>query len=724
MTKVLEAIISAPSPVRSQWLSPDLAVREVLAFERRFGSGHLKLACHAALPLILSPTLLNLIRINFFEEDEVLWIAETDFLLSSLCCPVGDGLFEVEPAIREVLLIELEDQFDWVRPFELASFLQSYLAHKTGLDRASNILRTQHWIAQAYLNPDQLVAEFKDFLDSSLADESLAGITNQTLAANTLELIAEPLSRSSRWEDYQYLVSNTNLLAQLLYEDEKKLKKKLNSKNLQNSGEINLISPPLLRLLETLQEPNTVNAPKSILSQTDPIESEQAQEELLHDALHDELTRLPNRTLLINRLRRAIERTKSGDDYRFAVLLLDLDRFEVVNDSLGNAIGDQLLIAIARHLETYITTKDTIARLDGNEFAILLEDVKDLTDATHLAERILERWSSPFNINGQEILTTASIGIVLSEARHDRPEELLRDVDLAMYQAKSQGRGRYEIFDIATHNQALAFLQFENNLRRAVMGTHSDSPSQELQLRYQPIVSLETGRIIGFEALVYWQHPEQGLILPTEFIPTAEETGLIVPLEQWSLSEACRQLRSWQQHFPESQHLSINVNFSSKQFSQIDLTQQISQILKQNTLASGDLKLELNGFMEDIKAVEVLEQLKSLGVKLLLDNFGEGFASLSYLHRFPFDTLKLPESFVSRMETDNDGAEIIRTVTTLAHNLDINIVAEGVETEEQMMQLTALGVEYGQGHFFAQPLTYEEVEALITSVPHWLNAFT
>lgn len=461
-------------------------------------------------------------------------------------------------------------------------------------------------------------------------------------------------------------------------------------------------------------------------SQTDITERKQAEQQLLHHALHDNLTGLANRALFMDRLQQAIERSKRITGYRFAVLFMDLDRFKVLNDSLGHIVGDQLLIAIARRLESCLRSVDTIARLGGDEFTVLLEGIRDAEDACHLAERIHQALQAPFNLDSQEVFTSVSIGIALNEADCDRPEDLLRNADTAMYRAKTLGRSRHALFDMAMHKRAVALLQLETDLRRAVAISASPLQPQEFRIHYQPIVALETGKISGFEALVRWQHPERGLISPGEFIPLAEDTGLIVPLGQWILSEACRQLQQWQQQFSPDLPLSVSVNLSTKQFTQPSLLDQISRLLHRSELQNAawqiNLKLEIteSAIMENPEAAKtLLEQLKAMGVQLLIDDFGTGYSSLSYLHRFPIDTVKIDQSFISHMSTDSESAEIVRAIVSLAHNLGMNVIAEGVELAEQLRQLRSLGAEYGQGFFFAKPLDREEVEALMQKEPAW-----
>lgn len=461
-------------------------------------------------------------------------------------------------------------------------------------------------------------------------------------------------------------------------------------------------------------------------SQTDITERKQAEHQLLHHALHDNLTGLANRALFMDRLQQAIERSKRIPGYKFAVLFMDLDRFKVLNDSLGHIVGDQLLVAIARRLESCLRAIDTIARLGGDEFTILLEGIRDAEDACFLAERIHFALEAPFSLSGQEVFTSVSIGIALNETEYDRPEDLLRNADTAMYRAKTLGRSRHALFDTAMHKRAVALLQLETDLRRALTASHNAFGSQEFRIQYQPIVALETGKISGFEALVRWHHPERGLISPSEFIPLAEDTGLIVPLGEWILTEACRQLRQWQQQFTSDFALSISVNLSTKQFSQPCLIEQVRQLVNHPELKPSHLRLNLkleiteSAIMENPETAQsMLEQLKAMGVQLLIDDFGTGYSSLSHLHRFPIDTVKIDQSFISHMSTDSESAEIVRAIVSLAHNLGMNVIAEGIEMAEQLHQLRSLGAEYGQGYLFAKPLNSEEAEKLMQQEFAW-----
>ncbi|HEV7858980.1 MAG TPA: EAL domain-containing protein [Pyrinomonadaceae bacterium] len=438
-------------------------------------------------------------------------------------------------------------------------------------------------------------------------------------------------------------------------------------------------------------------------------ELEESREHFRHAAFHDALTGLPNRTLFADFVKLAIERAKRQDVYSFAVLFLDLDRFKYINDSLGHTYGDQLLIEIARRLEKCLRSVDTVARFGGDEFAILLDGIKDSSDAIKVAQKIEEELLLPFNLGRHEAFTSASVGIALSTTGYEHPDDILRDADTAMYRAKDAGKARYELFDTEMHSRAVLRLNLENDMRRAI-------ERQEFRAYYQPIMHLETGKVAGFEALARWEHPERGLVSPTEFIPVAEETGLIVPIGLWMLEEACRQMHEWHCQSPANRLLTISVNLSGKQLMQPDLIEQIEQILCGTGIEPRCLKLEITEsvVMENAEVVTVmLNQLRALNIRLSIDDFGTGYSSLSYLHRFPVDTLKIDRSFISRMGPDNENNEIVRTIAKLAQNLGMEIVAEGIETEEQLRQLSLLACEYGQGYLFSHPLSAEATSGFI-----------
>lgn len=443
-------------------------------------------------------------------------------------------------------------------------------------------------------------------------------------------------------------------------------------------------------------------------SQTDITGRKVAEERLVYDAFHDVLTGLPNRALFMDRLTHTIKRTTRNNKNLFAVIFINMDRFKIINDSLGHMIGDQLLIAVSQRLEECLRPGDTVARLGGDEFAILLEDIKEDGNATHLIERIQKKLSLPFNLNGQEVFITVSIGVTLSDIGYNQPEDLLRDADIAMYHAKANGKARYEVFNAGMYDNVVTSLQLETDLRRAI-------DNHELRLHYQPIVLLKTGRITGFEALLRWYHPVRGLIYPTEFIPIAEETGLIVPIGEWVLHEACRQMRLWQEQFPSDTPLTVSVNISSKQFLH-NLIEQVTQIFQKTDLEASSLILEITEsmIMENAESIApLLLQLKDVNVKLQIDDFGTGYSSLSYLHHFPIDALKIDRSFIKVLGIEDEKLEIVRAIITLAHNLNMDVIAEGVETEDQVTQLKMLKCEYMQGYLFSKPLNSKAVETFL-----------
>lgn len=449
------------------------------------------------------------------------------------------------------------------------------------------------------------------------------------------------------------------------------------------------------------------------------VERKQLQIKLLNMALHDPLTNLPNRAFLMGRLDEAIARAKQQEEYQFAVLFLDCDRFKVINDSLGHFVGDELLSAIARRLEMLLSEADTLARLGGDEFAIFLEQVSDIGMATDMAENILQSLSNPFQLSRYEVFINASIGITLGDREDDKPEYLLRDADTAMYRAKALGKARYHVFDPGMHQEALQLLELENDLRRAV-------DRKEFIVCYQPIVSLQTGTISGFEALVRWRHPTRGIISPAQFIPIAEETGAIAEIDLWVLQQACDRLKQWQMRYRRRTPLTISVNLSGRLFSQTDLTEKIATILTQTQLNPKYLKLEVteSALVENPdRAMKLIEKLKSRKIELCIDDFGTGYSSLSYLHRFSFNTLKIDKSFVDRIEQTREQG-LVMAIIQMAHTLGMSTIAEGIETASQFAQLQQLHCTFGQGYLFAKPLQSSAVLELLDSSPQWRSTPT
>jgi PAS domain S-box-containing protein len=455
---------------------------------------------------------------------------------------------------------------------------------------------------------------------------------------------------------------------------------------------------------------------KLVIVNRDITERKRAEELLAHNAFHDGLTNLPNRALFLDRLQHALTLSKRHPNYKFAVLLIDVDEFKIVNDSLGHSAGDELLIQIAQRLRdsvrrvdtvsrprtadvpSRLADDDTLARLGGDEFTILLDDIRDPIEAVRVAERIQAELAPPFVIDQEEIVISASIGIASSASPHTQAEDLVRDADIAMYRAKRAGKARCEVSDTAMHENAVKRLRLETDLRRAL-------DQGEFRVHYQPIVSLLTGKVAGFEALTRWQRPE-GLVPPMEFIGVAEETGLIIPMNRKLLREACEHLRSWQAEFPSSPALTMSVNVTSREFAQADLASEIGKCLDQTGVDPGCLQLEI---VETIamgdaeKSGYVLAQLKALGVRLSIDDFGTGYSSLSRLRRIPVDTLKIDRAFISNMDTDPENREIVRAIILLAHNLGLKVVAEGTETEAHINLLKQFNCEMAQGYFYSRP---------------------
>ena len=448
-------------------------------------------------------------------------------------------------------------------------------------------------------------------------------------------------------------------------------------------------------------------------SLTDVTERRLAEEQLRHAALHDALTGLPNRALFTDILSRAFERRKEDREYGFGVLFLDIDRFKLVNDSLGHLAGDRVLVAVGSCLQACLRTGDVVARLGGDEFTIFLDRVTDVELATSIAERILADLAAPIEIEGQDVVLSAGIGIVLSDNDYNTPDDLLRDADIAMYRTKVEGGGACRFFDPTMHAEVVARLQLETDLRRAV-------ERGELVVHYQPVVTVATGRIAGFEALVRWLHPERGLILPAEFISTAEETGLIVELGEQVLSSACARLALFQERAEGGEPLFMSVNLSARQFRQADLAERVAASVRSAGIAPSSLNLEIteSALMEGSERhLGVVRELRELGVNLHIDDFGTGYSSLSYLHQFSIQALKIDRSFIRHLEDGEGHGEIVESIITLASNLGIEVIAEGVETEIQRVLLARLRCPMAQGFLFSKPVEASEAERLLPG--HW-----
>ncbi|MBF2080360.1 MAG: bifunctional diguanylate cyclase/phosphodiesterase [Synechococcales cyanobacterium T60_A2020_003] len=448
-----------------------------------------------------------------------------------------------------------------------------------------------------------------------------------------------------------------------------------------------------------------------IISIRDISKRKQMEADQLHPALCDDLTNLPNRNLFMEQVNRALSRFQVNPSSLMAILFIDLDRFKSVNDNLGHQIGNQLLQELGRRLRECLRPEDAIARLGGDEFAVLLDNIPTHAKATEVAERLRNTIAHPFHLQQQDIYIDASIGIAFGPNGYLHPEDWLRDADTAMYQVKNSPDEHWRVFDSALKIQQDQRIQTEAELRRAIT-------NHELRLHYQPIVSISNEEILGFEALVRWQHPERGLLLPSSFIPIAEETGLIVPLGWWVLREACQQMKGWQTRMRNAQELSISINMSSKQFAQKYMVERLQEILQEIDYSPHQLTIEITESVlidHSDSIVETLEQLQAMGIKLSIDDFGTGYSSLSYLHRFPFNTLKIDRSFIENADQDLEKLEILQSVVRLAWNLGVQVTAEGVETQKHYAQLKALRCDSAQGYLFARPLAPEDAEALIQS---------
>jgi diguanylate cyclase (GGDEF)-like protein len=442
--------------------------------------------------------------------------------------------------------------------------------------------------------------------------------------------------------------------------------------------------------------------------QKEILEHRQTQEELLNVALHDSLTGLPNRTSFLQHVSQVLQQGRQAEGCHFAVLLLNCDHFNRINNSFGYTVGDQLLLTLNQRLASYLRSTDVLARLGGDEYAILLQSIHSVDEAVTVAEKIQQIFQLPFQLDERELFVNASIGIVPGGSFYHKAEHLLRDAGTALSRAKALGRNRYQIFDEAIRTRLRAAVLLENDLRRAVK-------QQEFVVFYQPIVALDSGRLIGFEALVRWQHPRRGLVLPAEFIQVTEQTDLILPIGQWVLREACHQLCIWQQHYNDPA-LSMSINLSVKQLWQRNFLQQLDSVLSETGIAPTSLKLEIteSDVMDDARAaLAVLQQMKAKHVKLGIDDFGTGYSSLSYLQRFPMDFLKIDQSFVANLGTSPESDKIIQAIVSVAHTLGLEVIAEGVETALHVEQLRQLNCEYGQGSFFSLSLAAEQAGRLI-----------
>jgi diguanylate cyclase (GGDEF)-like protein/PAS domain S-box-containing protein len=448
----------------------------------------------------------------------------------------------------------------------------------------------------------------------------------------------------------------------------------------------------------------------SVASLTDITELKDAERQIYFQAFHDALTQLPNRALFLEHLSMAIKRAKRRSDYHFAVIYLDIDRFKLVNDSLGHGAGDDLLVAFAGRIREILRDIDILARLGGDEFVILLEDVSDPGYANAIVERLQQALRKPFGLQGKEVFAPASFGVVLNTQDYEQPDMIIRDADAAMYHAKETGRGQVKVFDKKLHEKAIHLLQQETDLRKAV---HKN----QFQNHYQPIVRLDTASVVGFEALIRWNHPEIGMIYPGAFIPTAEETGLIIPITRLMVEQSCRDMQDWRRILDNRLELTVSVNISSKHFQQPGLLDDLKEVLDKAGLPPHLLKLEITetALMDEAdESIRLAYRLREFGIRLMIDDFGTGYSSLSYLQRLPIDTLKIDRSFVSKIHEDPESnRNIVEAIVSLAHKLDMHVVAEGIETPEQHAILLDMKCEFGQGYLFSRPIPKPDVDALV-----------
>lgn len=561
----------------------------------------------------------------------------------------------------------------------------------------------------AKLDAEMYLAVLRHLPDAVIVIDAVGSLLFKNAAAEALlpgGVVG--LGGQGKPSDYRVFDSHRRALAA----EELPIERVLRGQHLQDEEFLLVIgSPPCNRWVTVSGRPLAgVMGAAALLTLRDSSAAKQQEADLIEQAFHDILTGLPNRYLFMDCLNRALIRSQGKSQGLMALLFIDLDRFKVINDNLGHQLGDNLLVEIGARLRSQLPPDVTIARLGGDEFAVLIEGIAAKSTATDLADQIHAAIVRPFFLNQQEVYVDASIGIAFGPAAYESAGDWLRDADAAMYQVKNNSGQNWHLFDGSLQIQQNLRLQTEVDLRQALT-------CNELRLHYQPIVTLSNEEISGFEALVRWQHPTRGLLMPADFIHIAEATGLIIPLGWWVLTEACRQMHLWTTEFPAMANFTVSVNMSSKQFSQQNLVEKIQQILAETGFPANRLKIEITeGVLIDHSEsiIATLEQIKALGIKLLVDDFGTGYSSLSYLHRFPFDCLKIDRSFIENADQDFEKLEILQSVVRLAWNLGLDVVAEGVETPRHHAQLKALRCELGQGYLFSRPLSVTAIEAMMT----------
>ena len=582
--------------------------------------------------------------------------------------------------------------------------------------RSEEAIHLSHAIAQKYERQKEVSTElqvreirFRQSFDHAAIGMAIVSITGEILKVNAA------LERIIGFTDVQ--LKNTDFET-LLPEYEAAAYRRETSKLFYGTAASTQIEQRLVRdtgeltwvlWTASMIPPVGDEGPQYIFQFQDINDRKRAEGRIAFDALHDSLTGLPNRTLFIDRLQAAFRNAQRASDRSFAVCYIDFDRFKLVNDSFGHSIGDRLLVEIATRLRSLVPSGDFLARLGADEFAILIDELDDIERARSRADRIRSELARPFDLDGNRAQSTVSIGIAQWAKHYDQPELILRDAGTAMSHAKQAGRDRCEVFTLEMREASVRFLENETDLRGAI-------ERNEFRAFYQPIIDVNTARLAGFEALIRWEHPERGLILPGEFVDIAEETGLIYPIGEWMLRQSCRQLSAWQQAFPETENLWISVNVSAKQFIHANIEEVVARFIKEYSVRPECLKLELTeSAMADNLAhvADVMSRLKRLGVRICIDDFGTGYSSLSNLHTLPIDVLKVDRSFVNHMSAGSENREIIKTIVSLANSLKLDVIAEGVETDDQLDQLRALGCNFGQGFYFAPPLDSHAAEALV-----------
>ncbi len=577
-------------------------------------------------------------------------------------------------------------------------------------------LRTSIEIALHKHRSDAAIKRQKNWLNTVL--ESIGDAVITTDLVGTVTFINRVAESITQWSKTEALGKDINDVIPMLSSEKKSIENPIRQALERGKGDT-LAEGTLLITKYQKEVPiddsavlildNNQEVHGAVIVFRDVTERLKAKQELFHHAYYDALTNLPNRALFMDRLQHVIDLNKRHSNCKYAVLFVDLDRFKIVNDSLGHPIGDQLLLTTAQRLENCLRPTDTVARFGGDEFAILLEQISGLDTACQLAQRINRELSPPFKLGNCDVFNSASIGIVEGRSQYQKAEDLIRDADIAMYQAKANGKGCYAIFDEAMHGKVKGRLTLENDLRRAIT-------DHRLAVYYQPIVSLVTQKITGVEALARWNHPERGFIPPDVFIPIAEETGLIIQLDQWVLYQACQQVKAWQEQYPYQTRLSVSVNLSSQHFLSSDVVQQVKKTLTETKLPAESLNLEITetALIENPEsAAKILSELKQLGTQIYIDDFGTGYSSLSYLHKYPIDTLKIDRSFIQNIDCNSDQLEIARTIIVLAKTLKMAAIAEGIETAEQLTAMKSLNCEYAQGYYFHWPLSSEKMTALL-----------